>query len=157
MKRCMQIFFTSSPVRAYLSLFLRKMIRERHSLSLWGPVDGREANTPVSLSSIQCFGAATHFRCFLGPQAMAALGTKKAECWVLSKLFHSPLSLSSRGSLVPLCSLPSGWCHLHIWGYWYFSWQIWIHVPDFYFDNLGTEWWLGSKGPHILESLEDFK
>ena len=24
------------------------------------------------------------------------------ECWVLSQLFHSPLSLSSRGSLVPL-------------------------------------------------------
>ena len=27
------------------------------------------------------------------------------ECWVLSQLFHS-LSLSSRGSLVPLCFLP---------------------------------------------------
>ena len=28
------------------------------------------------------------------------------ECWVLNQLFHSPLSLSSRGSLVPLCFLP---------------------------------------------------
>ena len=28
------------------------------------------------------------------------------ECWVLSQLFHSPLSLSWRGSLVPLCFLP---------------------------------------------------
>ena len=28
-----------------------------------------------------------------------------SECWVLSQLFHSPLSLSSRGSLV-LCFLP---------------------------------------------------
>ena len=28
------------------------------------------------------------------------------ECWVLSQLFHSHLSLSSRGSLVPLCFLP---------------------------------------------------
>ena len=28
------------------------------------------------------------------------------ECWVLSQLFHSPLSPSSRGSLVPLCFLP---------------------------------------------------
>ena len=27
------------------------------------------------------------------------------ECWVLSQLFHSPLSLSSRGSLVSLCFL----------------------------------------------------
>ena len=48
------------------------------------------------------------------------------ECWVLSQLFHSPVSLSSRGSLVPLHVLPSGWCHLHIWGYWYFSWQSWF-------------------------------
>ena len=29
-----------------------------------------------------------------------------SECWVLSQLFNSPLSLSSRGSLVPLCFLP---------------------------------------------------
>lgn len=49
-------------------------MRGRHSLNLWGPVDGRGANTPVNLSSIQCFGAATRFRCFLGPRAMAALG-----------------------------------------------------------------------------------
>ena len=42
-----------------------------------------------------------------------------SECWVLSQLFHSPLSLSSRGFLVPLHFLPKGWCHLHIWGYWY--------------------------------------
>ena len=43
-------------------------------------------------------------------------------CWVLSQLFHSLLSPSSRGSLVPLCFLPLRWCH--IWGYWYFSWGI---------------------------------
>ena len=42
--------------------------------------------------------------------------------------FHSPLSLS-RGFLVPLHFLPSGWCHLHIWGYWYFSWQA-ILIPS---------------------------
>ena len=29
-----------------------------------------------------------------------------SECWALSQLFHSPLSLSSRGSLVPLHFLP---------------------------------------------------
>ena len=39
------------------------------------------------------------------------------ECWVLSQLFHSLLSLSSSSSLVPLHFLPWGWCHLHIWGY----------------------------------------
>ena len=45
------------------------------------------------------------------------------ECWVLSQLFYSPLSPSSKGSLIPLCFLPLGWCHLHIWGYWYFFQQ----------------------------------
>ena len=49
------------------------------------------------------------------------------ECWVLSQLFHCSLSLSSRGSLV-LHFLPKGWYHLHIWGYWYFSWQSWFHL-----------------------------
>ena len=46
--------------------------------------------------------------------------------WMLcfNMVFHSPLSLSVRGSLVPLHFQPSGWCHLHIWGYWYFSWQF---------------------------------
>ena len=28
------------------------------------------------------------------------------ECWVSSQLFYSPFSLSSKGSLVPLCFLP---------------------------------------------------
>ena len=44
-----------------------------------------------------------------------------SECWALSQLFHSHLSLSWRRFLVPLHFLPQGWCHLHIWGYWYFS------------------------------------
>ena len=44
-----------------------------------------------------------------------------SEYWALSQLFHSPLSFSSRCSLVLLYFLPYGWCYLHIWGYWYFS------------------------------------
>ena len=32
------------------------------------------------------------------------------ECWALSQLFYSPLSLSSKGSLVPLHFLPLEWC-----------------------------------------------
>ena len=44
------------------------------------------------------------------------------ECWVLSPLFHSPLS-PSRGSLVPLHVLLLAWYYLPIWGYWYFSRQ----------------------------------
>ena len=33
---------------------------------------------------------------------------------LLTQLFQSPLSLSSRGSSVSLRFLPLGWCHLHI-------------------------------------------
>ena len=50
------------------------------------------------------------------------------EYWVWSQLFQSPLSHSSRGSLVPLHFLPLGWCHLHIWGCWYFSQQSWFQL-----------------------------
>ena len=50
------------------------------------------------------------------------------ECWVLSQLFRSPFSPSSRGSLVPLHFLPSEWYHLHIWGCWYFSRQSWFQL-----------------------------
>ena len=39
---------------------------------------------------------------------------------VLSQLFHSPLSLLSKGSLVPLRFLPLEWYHLHIRGCYYF-------------------------------------
>ena len=45
--------------------------------------------------------------------------------WMLS--FKPTFSLSSRGSLT-LHFLPQGWCHLHIWGYWYFSWQSWFQL-----------------------------
>ena len=48
------------------------------------------------------------------------------ECWVLSQLFHSPLSTSSRCSLVLLHFLPMEWYHLHIWGCWYFSQESWF-------------------------------
>ena len=48
--------------------------------------------------------------------------------WVLSQLFHFPLSPLSRGSLVPLHFMPLEWYHLHIWGYWYFSWQSWLQL-----------------------------
>ena len=51
-----------------------------------------------------------------------------SECWALSQLFHSPLSLSSRGFLVLLHFLPYRWCHLHIWGYWYFCQQSWFQL-----------------------------
>ena len=50
--------------------------------------------------------------------------------WMLS--FKPTFSLSSftfiKICLIPLCFLPWGWCHLHIWGYWYFSWQSWFQL-----------------------------
>ena len=54
-------------------------------------------------------------------------GSQFSECWALSQLFDSPLSLSSRDSssssisairVVSLC----------IWGYWYFSQQSWFQL-----------------------------
>ena len=51
-----------------------------------------------------------------------------SECWALSWLFHSPLSLSSRGSLVLLQFLPQAWYPVHIWGDWYFSRQSWVQL-----------------------------
>ena len=49
--------------------------------------------------------------------------------WMLRfKPAFSPLSVSSRGSLVPLHILPLWWCHLHIWGCWYFSWKSWFQL-----------------------------
>ena len=48
---------------------------------------------------------------------------KFSECWVLSLLFHSPLSPTSRGSLVTLSCLPLQCYHLNIWGCWYFPQQ----------------------------------
>ena len=53
------------------------------------------------------------------------------ECWVLSQLFHSPLSHSSRDSLVPLCFLPLEWYHLHIWGCWCFSCLSWFRLVTY--------------------------
>ena len=50
--------------------------------------------------------------------------------WMLSfkPPFPFPLSSSSGGSLIPLHILPSGWNHLHVWGYWYFSWKSWFQL-----------------------------
>ena len=52
----------------------------------------------------------------MGPDAMILV------FWMLSfkTTFSLSISLSSRGSLVLLNFLPWRWCHLCIWGYWYF-------------------------------------
>ena len=61
----------------------------------------------------------------MGPDAMILV------LWMLSfkpALSLSSFTFSSRGSLVLLHFLPWGWCHLHIWGYWYFSQQSWFQL-----------------------------
>ena len=68
------------------------------------------------------------------------------ECWVLSQLFHFPLSHSSRGSLVLLHFLPLNWYHLHICGCWYFSRQSWFQLVShpaqhFLWCTLHVSWW----------------
>ena len=52
------------------------------------------------------------------------------ECWIVSQLFHSPLSPWSIGSLVPVHFLSLEWYHLHIWSCWYFSWQSWFQLSS---------------------------
>ena len=50
--------------------------------------------------------------------------------WMLS--FQPAFSVSSFTFIKRLFSTSSlsakGWCHLHIWGYWYFSWQPWFQL-----------------------------
>ena len=60
----------------------------------------------------------------IGPDAMIFV------FWMFNfkSAFDSPLSSSSRGSLVLLHFLPQRWCHLLIWGYLYFSWQSWLQL-----------------------------
>ena len=69
---------------------------------------------------------------------------------VLSWLFHSPPSPSSRGSSVPLCFLPLEWYHAHIWDCWYFS-----HLPSYQLVTLFSLVTLSlfQKIHHLLSSV----
>ena len=61
----------------------------------------------------------------MGPDAMIFV------FWILSfkPAFHSPLSSSSRGSLLPLHFLPLYQYHVHIWGWWCLL-AIWMPACD---------------------------
>lgn len=72
---CFMISRHSFPVRAYLSLFLRKSWSGIDSRSWWGPEVHRVVYTPPNLSNIQDLGAAKRLRCFLGPRTMIVV------CW----------------------------------------------------------------------------
>ena len=56
-----------------------------------------------------------------------------ATLWIAERLsFKLTFSLSSFTFIKRLFSssslLPWGWYHLHIWDYWYFSWQSWFQL-----------------------------
>ena len=59
----------------------------------------------------------------MGPNAMIFI----FWMWGLDQMFHSPISIWSRGSLVLQFS-PWEWCLLHIWSSWYFSQQSWFQL-----------------------------
>ena len=65
----------------------------------------------------------------MGPDAMIFV------FWILN--FNPASSLSSftfiKRLLVPLHFLPQGWCHLHIWGYWYFCQQSYVYIKSIYY------------------------
>ena len=70
----------------------------------------------------------------MGPDTMILIFLKYL---VLSQLFHSPSSPSSKGFLVIFLSfcesnflhfLSLEWYHLHIWGCWCFSWLSWFQL-----------------------------
>ena len=49
--------------------------------------------------------------------------------WILSFKSTSSLSSFTFKRLFSSSSLSAiGWCYLHVWGYWYFSWQSWFQV-----------------------------
>ena len=77
-----------------------------------------------------------HFFSFYLPWSDGMPWSSFFECWVLRQLLHSLLSPSSRSSLVPFHVLLFEWCHLHVWGCWYFSQQSWFQLvlhPAWYF------------------------
>ena len=64
-------------------------------------------------------------------------------CWVSGQFFHSLLSPSSRGSLIPLHLLSLEWYNLYISSCSNFSWQSWfqlvLHPAQLSHDVLCTE------------------
>ena len=75
--------------------------RSKHLLISWLP---SPSSVLLETKKINCHC----FHCFSICQEVMVLDAWSLifECWVLSQLFHFPLSLSSRGCLVPLCFLP---------------------------------------------------
>ena len=78
--------------------------RRKHLLILWLQLPSEVILKPKKIKSVTVSTASPSI-CYEG---MGLGATMFSECWVLSQIFHSPLSLSSRGSLVLLHFLPQG-------------------------------------------------
>ena len=97
-----RIQFTSVQLLSHIQLFATPWIAAcQASLSI------TNSRSSPKLMSIELVMPSSHF-ILCRPLLLLFSG-----CWALRQLFHSPLSLSSRGFLFLLHFLPEGWCHLH--------------------------------------------
>ena len=91
--------------------------RIKHLLILWLQSSSAVILEPLKINSATVYTSICH--------EVMGLDVMILVFWMFS--FKKNFSISSfilpRGSLV-LHFLPQGWCHLHIWGYWYFSQQL---------------------------------
>ena len=85
--------------------------RSKHLLISWMQSPSTVIVEPKKIKSVTVS--------IVSPSITMSDGSRCHDLGFSSQLFHSPLSSSSRGSLVPLPFLPLWWCHLHIWAYWY--------------------------------------
>ena len=114
---------TSLLLNTLLRFVIAFLPRSKHLLISWLQSPSAVILEPKKMKSASTFSAYI-FHEVMGPDAMILAFL----LWVLSQVFHSPLSLSSRGFLVTLHFLPLEWHHLHIWSCWYFSQQSWFQL-----------------------------
>ena len=81
-------------------LIITFLSRSKHLLISWLQSSSAVILEPRKIKSLTISPSIYHE--VMGSDAIILV----SECWVLYQLFHSPLSLSSRGSLVPLHFLP---------------------------------------------------
>ena len=101
MDLCWKCFLIMSLLFNMLSRFVIAVLpRSKHLLISWLQSPSAVILKPKKIKSVT-ISIVSPFICHevLGPDARSSY----FGCWVLSQLFHSPLSPSSRGSLIPLC------------------------------------------------------
>ena len=103
----------------YTDLFWQSDLLLSNTLSRFHSFSSKEQVSFTVYSDLEAQGKSVTVSIFPSPICHEEIGQDTMilafECWVLGQPFHSPLSPSSRGFLVPLCFLPLEWYHLHIW------------------------------------------